>query len=30
MNKQEFLDLALCIACIAMPFVIYFAFVMKP
>ena len=31
MNKlREFLDLALCGACIALPFVLYFAFVMKP
>jgi len=31
MNKlKEFLDLALAMTCIAMPFVIYFAFVMKP
>jgi hypothetical protein len=31
MNKiKEFFDLALCIACIALPFVLYFAFVMKP
>jgi hypothetical protein len=31
MNKiQEFLDVALCMACIAVPFVLYFAFVMKP
>jgi ABC-type bacteriocin/lantibiotic exporter with double-glycine peptidase domain len=31
MNKiREFLDLALCMACIALPFVLYFAFVMKP
>ena len=31
MNKiREFMDLALCIACIALPFVLYFAFVMKP
>ena len=30
-NKtKEFLDLALAIVCIALPFVIYFAFVMKP
>ena len=31
MNKmREFLDLVAAIACIALPFVIYFAFVMKP
>jgi hypothetical protein len=30
-NKmKEFLDLALAMACIALPFVLYFAFVMKP
>jgi hypothetical protein len=30
-NKlKEFLDLALAMACLAAPFVIYFAFVMKP
>ncbi len=30
-NKtKEFLELALCMAGIALPFVIYFAFVMKP
>jgi hypothetical protein len=30
-NKtKEFLDLALAITCIALPFVLYFAFVMKP
>lgn len=27
---KEFLDLALCMGCIALPFVLYFAFVMKP
>ena len=31
MNKfRELCDLALCVACIALPFVLYFAFVMKP
>lgn len=31
MNKlKEFFDLALCVTCIALPFVLYFAFVMKP
>lgn len=31
MNKfREFLDLALSMACLALPFVLYFAFVMKP
>jgi hypothetical protein len=31
MNKlKEFLDLALAMGCIALPFVLYFAFVMKP
>jgi hypothetical protein len=30
MNKQEFFDALGFAACIAVPFVIYFAFVMKP
>jgi hypothetical protein len=30
MNKREFFDMVLAMACIALPFVIYFAFVMKP
>ncbi len=29
-KTKEFLDLALAMACIALPFVLYFAFVMKP
>jgi hypothetical protein len=29
-TMKEFFDLALATACIAVPFVIYFAFVMKP
>ena len=30
MNKREFFDALGFAACIAVPFVIYFAFVMKP
>jgi hypothetical protein len=29
-KTKEFLDLAFSMACIALPFVLYFAFVMKP
>ena len=30
LKMREFFDLALAMACIALPFVLYFVFVMKP